>query len=62
MMKMHTKNARGNVKLDVTKFFARPRGQFHQPYGAKRKCAGSQIFVSFSFTNKIILNFTNTYN
>ena len=35
------------------------RGQFHQPFGPKRKCGGDQslaLKVSCTFTNKIVAN------
>jgi hypothetical protein len=31
------------------------RGQFHQPYGAERKCAGCHSLVPFSVTNQITI-------
>ncbi len=31
-----------------------PRGQCHQPFGAKRKCASGHYLVPFSFNNKFI--------
>jgi hypothetical protein len=33
-------------------------GQFHQPSGAKRKCAGRHPSALFRFTNKTVSNFT----
>ncbi len=37
-------------------------GQFHQPYGAKHKCAGRHSLAPFSFTNKNTPNFTSMQN
>ncbi len=48
--------------LTLVFVFLEIRGQFQQPSGRKRKCAGRHSLGLFSFTNKTVPNFTIASN